>query len=405
MPRILPDWLTAWEEYFSDSPCPTLFRRWSGISLLAGAMERKCWVKSLKKTLYPNLYVILVAPPGGGKSFLIEVVREFWSNIGEHHIAPDSVSRASLADALKDAERHIVKVGEKTYSFNSLLIASSELGNLITSYDGEFMSFLNHLYDCPPYKERKRGKGIEYELENAQLNLLAGTQPAYLNNLLPEGAWQQGFMSRTIIVYSGEVIYGDLNLYEEPDNISPKSMDDKEKSDLMHDLKIIGNTFKKFTWTKESASIMQRWYETGGEPAPDHPKLLGYCARRGAHLIKLCQVASISDCDDMVITIEHFKLALDWMIEVEYYMPDIFKAMSYGGDGQLMKDCWHFFYKIYVKKQEPIRQARLISFLKDRTTGHNVERLLNLMVMSDMFKEIEVNKVGKCYAPKLLMKE
>ena len=108
------------------------------------------------------------------------------------------------------------------------------------------MSILNHLYDCPPYKERKRGKGIEYELENAQLNLLAGTQPAYLNNLLPEGAWQQGFMSRTIIVYSGEVIYGDLNIYEEPNDTYPTSMDEKEKRYIMHDLRIIVKKFKMF---------------------------------------------------------------------------------------------------------------------------------------------------------------
>ena len=147
MTRILPDWLTAWEEYFSNPPCPTLFRRWTGISLLAGAMERKCWVHSMKKILYPNLYVILVAPPGGGKSFLIEVVGEFWNNIGQHHVAPDSVSRASLADALTDAERHVIRVGEPTHSFNSLLIASEELGTLITAYDNEFIAPLCKLYD------------------------------------------------------------------------------------------------------------------------------------------------------------------------------------------------------------------------------------------------------------------
>ena len=402
MPRILPDWLTAWEEYFSNSPCPTLFRKWTGISLLAGAMERKCWVHSFGKTLYPNLYVILVAPPGGGKSFLIEVVGEFWNNIGQHHVAPDSVSRASLADALTDAERHVIRVGESTYSFNSLLIASEELGTLIIAYDNEFMATLCKLYDCSPYGERKRGKDLKYKLDNPQLNFLSGTTPTYLSNLLPEGAWQGGFMSRTIVVYSGEIIYGDLNLYEESSTAQEKSTSVKDKSNLMHDLKIIGNVFSKFTWTKESANIMQRWYETGGEPAPDHPKLLGYCTRRGAHLIKLCQVASISDSDDMVITIEHFQRALDWMIEVEHFMPDIFKAMSQGGDGQLIKECWHFFYKIYLKKQEPIKEYRLIRFLQERTPSHNVERILNLMVKGNMLKLVEVNKVGTCYVPKVL---
>ena len=150
-------------------------------------------------------------------------------------------------------------------------------------------------------------------------------------------------MSRTIVVYSGEIIYGNLNLLEESNSSSTKNTNANIKSDLMHDLKIIGNVFSKFIWNKESAGIMEEWYKSGGEPAPDHPKLLGYCARRGTHLLKLCQVASISDSDDMVITLDHFQRALDWMIEAEHYMPDIFQSMSHGGDGRVRDELWHFF--------------------------------------------------------------
>ena len=148
MPRILPDWLDAWEEHFSSSPCPTLFRKWTGISLLAGAMERKCWVYSMEKDLYPNLYIILVSPPAGGKSFLIEAVGKFWNKIGQHYVAPDSISRASLADELKDAERHIVRVGSTTYSFTSLIITEEELGTLLSSYENQLISTFCKLYEC-----------------------------------------------------------------------------------------------------------------------------------------------------------------------------------------------------------------------------------------------------------------
>ena len=209
-------------------------------------------------------------------------------------------------------------------------------------------------------------------------------------------------MSRTIVVYSGEIVYGKLNLFEGAEDTSLKDGSDKAKSNLMHDLKIIGNTFKKFVWNRESANIMQEWYESGGEPDPDHPNLLGYCARRGVHLIKLCMVASISDSDDMVITVEHFQRAQSWMIEVEHWMPDVFKAMSHGGDGELIKECWHFFYKIYIRKEEPIKEYRLIRFLQERTPSHNVERILTLMVKGNMLKQVEVNKVGTCYVPKVM---
>ena len=396
MPRKFDNWLETWEQYVNCSPSPLVFRKWTGIAALAGAMERKCWVKTYGKFMYPNLFILLISPPGVGKSFLIEIVADMWNRLGTHHVAPDSVSRASLADELKEAERHIVRPGYPTITFNSLLMAVEEFGTIMPSYEHEFMNTLNKWYDCGSYGERKRGTSLKYFLERPQINFLSGTQPSYLSHFLPEGAWEQGFMSRTILVYSGESIIGDL--------FDEGGMSTDLRNDLVHDLKLIGGICGPFVWTKEAASAMQKWHMDRGAPAPDHPKLVHYCTRRTSQLLKLCQIASINESDKQEITFEHFDIALSWLITAEYYMPDIFKAMAHGGDAQLIRECWHFVYKLYThnNNKKPIQEFRIMRFLQERTPSHNVDKIMTMMVKGDFLQPEAVNKLGSCYSPKVL---
>lgn len=58
----------GWVFYGIYRTLPEIFRQWGGISCVAGASERKVWIRSMKMDLYPNLYTILVAPPGISKS-------------------------------------------------------------------------------------------------------------------------------------------------------------------------------------------------------------------------------------------------------------------------------------------------------------------------------------------------
>src|SRR5688572_28468609 len=96
------------------------------------------------------------------------------------------------------------------------------------SYEQDFMSVLNHIYTGQPYSERTSTRDLKFSIPNPQLNLLAVTQPGFLSDFLPEAAWNQGFLSRTILVYNGEQIvkplWGDEGIEDD--------LDEKLKSDL-----------------------------------------------------------------------------------------------------------------------------------------------------------------------------
>src|SRR5215469_3088410 len=63
--RNHPNWLEAYlEVVVPRSEAPSRFHWWVGASVIAGAMRRHVYIDMESFQWYPNLYVILVGPPG-----------------------------------------------------------------------------------------------------------------------------------------------------------------------------------------------------------------------------------------------------------------------------------------------------------------------------------------------------
>ena len=80
--RNFDNFLSSYMDYAVDGFCPDEFHFWTGVSVIAGALERKVWTNvTAQWTLYPNLYVLLISNPAIGKSSagnkgVIELLRE-----------------------------------------------------------------------------------------------------------------------------------------------------------------------------------------------------------------------------------------------------------------------------------------------------------------------------------------
>lgn len=398
MSRKLENYIDAFMSYTQGRGSPSIFRRWSGIFLVGAALERRAWVRTAKGRLFPNQYIILTGPAGVGKSLcttaVYDLLDELRSPETPFHIAPTSVTKASLIDALNDAERRILRPTETpaVISFNSLTIVPNEFGVFLPSWEGDFMSTLTDLWDCGRYAETRRTSKVNINIPNTQLNLFSATTPAHLNNLLPEGAWEQGFMSRTLICFSGEIVHTDLFMFD--------MMDEGARSCLVSDLRDIYKIYGEFTVSDDTKEAINEWAKQGGPPAPDHPKLSSYRIRRPAHLLKLCIIASASSGSDKIITLDHFAEALDWLIELETFMPDVFKSMKTGGDGRAIEECWHYAYTSWIKTKEPVPEAKLFAFLQERVPVHNIERIIDVMTRAQLLTKQFTATGGTGYLPK-----
>lgn len=399
MLRKLPSFVDGFLRYTEGRGSPAIYRKWTAIFLVAAVLERKAWITTAKGVLYPNQYIFLLGPAGIGKSLCTSLSYELLTSIRSPetpiHVAPTSVTKASLADALNKAERRIVKLHENPpiTAFNSLQVIANELGVFLPAWDGDFMSTLTDLWDNGRYHETRRTSKIEINIPKAQLNILSAATPAFLTSLLPEGAWEFGFMSRVINIYSGETAYTDI--FAELDH------DGALYKDLVADLSSIYNTWGEFQITDEVKLAINEWALRGFQPRPDHPKLTNYVTRRLAHLLKLCIIASASTSSERLITLEHYAEALDWMVEAESFMPDIFKALKVGGDARAIEECWHYAYQYFMKKQEAVPEYLLVTFLGERVPAHSVDRILDVMIRAQLLSKKFLNTGGTGYEPKV----
>lgn len=393
--RKVPYWIESFEAFTEGFPSPPIFRKWCAISAISGALERRVWVRTLGSNLYPNTYIILVGPPGVGKTAVTSQVEKLWRGLDEvqdpFYTAPTSVTKAALMDALCEAKRKLV-MPPQFIEFNSIAVNAGELGVFMPQYENEFMNTLTGLWDCHPYVERRRGKDIKFAIDSPSLTLLAATTPSYLNAFMPEGAWDQGFISRTLLVYSGGSKR--VSLFAEP------ATNEAHFRELQNDLKLIKKYYGKISFDEDAAKRIGEWHLSGGEPAPTHPRLVHYLTRRTAHALKLCMVAAASRADFAYqINLGDVELALDWLFEIEHYMEDIFKAMNSGGDSTVMDEVWHHTFKLWASNgRKPIPESNIVGYLRTKVPSHSVLRVLEIMEREGRLKPT-LTAAGKMYLP------
>lgn len=389
--RRLASWIGSFLEFTEDFECPPIWRQWAAISTIAAVLERKVWATTTKGDLYPNMYVILVGAAGTGKSLAINGARKILECMATQegdaaslHLASTSMTMASMADELAQAKRVVLRPGQNPpmIEFNSLAIFNSEMSSFMDEYAKDMMGGLTDIWDNGNYSQSRRGGNLKVRIPHAQINLITGSTPTNLIEFMPEIAWTQGFASRMIMVYSGDKppmtdIFSDIML--DPEH-------EKAFEELLADLRVIGELYGKIVFTKEAVALFRAWREGGEKPVPDHPKLIDYCARRTAHLIKLCMVASASRGDDRQITAQDFETARAWLFGAEMAMPDVFRSGAGKGDSQAMDECWHFVMTMNAKRGRPVPEHEVVHFLRDRVPSHAVMRVLEIMVRDGSLK-------------------
>lgn len=334
---------------------------------------------SAGEQLYPNLYTLLVGTPGSGKTQAIKHTNFLWYAVKDLFIAPHDITKAHLIDCLAGATRKIIVSEIEMIEYNSLQIAADEFGVLLPSHDTEFLSTLNRIFDNPPqHQQGRRSLGKDpIDIINPQLNIVAGTQPSYLANLLPEEAWGQGFMSRVIMVYAvGRVKISIFNA---------KELNKKQFYDLVARLSTFTKLSGQLGWDLIAAQAAQRWHDDGCPPEPEHSKLEHYNERRMLHALKLSMISAVSAGHDRVF-LEDFLRAKFWLLSAEERMPDIFRAMVQRSDIQVIDELHYFMWKIWATEQKPVHQARIYDFLKNRVPSEKIPRILDLMMKANIIE-------------------
>jgi hypothetical protein len=313
--RNVPSWIEAYLAYTAESESPEDYHIWVAISTIAGALRRQVYFDMGYFLLYPNLYVVLVGPPGRcKKSTAMRTGRALGGQVPGMEFSVDSTTRERLvldmATSFKDGQ-------------SAITVHSSEFASLVTSSGMDMVAFLTDVFDSPLEWTHKTKSGGTNKIKAPFCNMLAAATPEWIAKGLPLDTIGIGFTSRIVFIYA------DTPRKKPP---FPRLTEaQKRLSELLtEDLARIASLNGEFTFNDEAYAMYEAWYEARFDnPNPTHdPRLDGYFERKPMHLIKLCMIVSASKRDDLIITEDDLVQSLKMFDRAEQHMPKVFAAVG-----------------------------------------------------------------------------
>lgn len=313
--RQLDDWLDSFLRWTENSESASTFRLWTGISCVAAALQRKCWVQWGALTFYPNMYIILVGPSGSRKGTAMGPGNALLTDIGIK-LAAQSTTRQALIRRLKNSTYNHVDPISKEVSFHSSLTVFSEEFTVFLGYQNrELMADLCDWYDCKrvwTYETKNMGTD---EVVGVWVNLIGATTPSLIRSSLPQDSIGGGLTSRMIFVYEEG---------KEKTVLMP-AVDPHLGQQLRNDLERIHLMAGRFSVTEGFFSAWSDWYSKAHlNPPFKDEKFEGYIDRRPTHLMKLSMIVSAAAGDTMIVTENDFYRALHILEVTERKMPQTF---------------------------------------------------------------------------------
>lgn len=327
MPRLLKDWISSYVAYASYTEAPRLNHFWSGVSALAGALRRKVWIDHVYFQWTPCFYIVIVAKPGiVAKSTTADIAMDLLKKVPGINFGPDIATWQSLLPAFTAAAEAFEYNGD-WHPMSAITLVSSELGNLLDLRNHDMVNLMITLWDGKKKLDKITKMSGNDTVEAPWINLIGCTTPSWvaenMNNLTVEG----GFTSRCVFVYADKK--EKLNFW--PKLSVPKDILEVQKA-LVHDLEYIAlNLVGEYEPTEEALSWMEKWYEETWTCRPAHlrsDRADGYIARRQTHLCKLAMVIAASQRDQLVLTLDDFKLADAMLVSTEHTFLQTFSMIG-----------------------------------------------------------------------------
>lgn len=363
MARELTNWLDSYLEYTDSTESPISYHQWCSLSAVAGALQRRVYLRWGHEIIYPNLYIVLIGPSGRTrKGTALGIAKDILKEIPGITVTPESSSgRQAMILAMKRASGNFQDDTDGKIKYHCAVTAfSEELSVFLGQGDIAYLSNLTDWYDSKDdweYETVGRGKDT---LHGLCLNLMGGTAPDWIQSMIPHEAVGGGFTSRIIFIVE-----------EQKRKIVPEhTLTVREielRNLLINDLERISKLAGEITMTPDAKKAYVAWYieqdrmTAEGHPAIDDPRFAGYCERRATHLRKLMLVCSAARGDDLKITLPDFERALQYLKGAERNM-----YKTFGGFGKSRSSDATETIKNYIEKvQYTTRRTVLSRFYRD----------------------------------------
>ena len=197
--------------HITDSP--TEFHDFISIATAGVAIGRKRYVQLGHQKIYPNFYMIILAPSSMyRKSTALSISRMALTDVNPLLVYHSDFSQEKMSEILKEQP-----VGAFYWFEWKTLI-----GLLSKDYMAGTKAWLTELFDC--YSMGIARKGISYTIDNPCVSILSATTSDWFTESVQKGDIHGGFLARFLFVHSKNKTRND-SMPPEPDQSQKAIMD------------------------------------------------------------------------------------------------------------------------------------------------------------------------------------
>jgi|TARA_Y100000310_G_C20681323_1_gene816124 hypothetical protein len=344
----MKNWIEGFMEYIRDTESPRIFSEWTAYSMLASAMERRVYLTRGHVSIFPDLYVILVARSGMRKSTAAKIaINDIMRPTGLFNV---------ISTIKMTAEALYKELSNAGTMDHSALIFADELQTFLGSagFKGDVVGALTLLYDSPESAEwRSLHAGIRI-VERANVNMLACTTNNYVGIMLPRDVIECGFAPRVMWITASKP--GKKWAWGSPE------VSNELRIHLRNDLSRIKNLVGRATVTREAHHFYLGWYNNY-HPKHD-PILEPYFLRKGTTVLKLAMIlrvanVSVQSIEDFIIEESDISESLEILKKAERSMAGVYNSSM----GDLSKNCERILDYMEKKGKANISHAQMAKAL------------------------------------------
>lgn len=285
----------------SEIETPRSYIRWATLAAISGIVGKKVYTEKYAYRVYPNIFVMLIGPPGITKSYATDISKKLVRATNHTKIISGMNSIEGIIETLGKATLDEKGIPFKDQEAKAFIVAS-EFTNLLLDNPQAF-SVLTDLYDaCYGDEWIKTLKSGIVKLKSPYITMITATNTAHFNDKLRQVDIEGGFIGRTIVILekNRHCINALIRKPNKTFNLEA----------LMPELERISKIQGQFSWANEQA---MQYFEDWDRDFKMKTKndTTGIYKRMNDTVIKVAMLMSIAEGDELCFSKNLLERAID----------------------------------------------------------------------------------------------
>lgn len=372
--------------YTSGNEVPENYHFWSGVSALSATINRQVWLGMGLYNLYPNLYVVLLGPPGNGKSLAMDTSADLVDAIGEVNFSGDAQTKESLVRYMRDECPRTLLVNGESITITPITIYATELSHLLGPNSGHMIDFLTTIYTKDSkYVTRTKNKGDDI-IERPFLSLIACTTQEWITTYLKSDIIGGGFTRRVIFVNEPPAASVDDKSKRRPFVIVTPEQETAKKYCIEYARKL-QHVSGSFGWSTQAKQAYEDWYNT--RDIPKDPDTAGYHKTKPNQVLKVAMLISLSESLEKRLELSHFEVAMALLEKTEVTLARVFQGIGRNELNAVANKVVEYLYTTPASKLPDGKTMRLLNEKKLRgllyrdAPGRELDDVMNHLLSSE----------------------